>query len=39
MVLGLTGRAVFYVDGATIPEVDWDIDPCWAGLLPMCSRT
>ena len=25
----------FYVDGTTIPEVDWDIGPSWAGLLPI----
>lgn len=25
----------FYVDGATIPQVDWDVGPSWAGLLPI----
>jgi len=25
----------FYVDGTTIPEVDWDVGPSWAGLLPI----
>lgn len=35
MVMGLTVRAVFYVDGTTIPEVDWNIGPGWAGLLPI----
>lgn len=25
----------FYVDGANIPDVDWDIGPSWAGLLPI----
>ena len=28
-------RAEFYVDGTTIPEVDWDVGPSWAGLLPI----
>jgi hypothetical protein len=25
----------FYVDGTTIPEVDWDVGPSWAGLIPI----
>ncbi|KAH8115666.1 alpha/beta-hydrolase [Phellopilus nigrolimitatus] len=25
----------FYVDGASIPEVDFDVGPSWAGLLPI----
>ena len=25
----------FYVDGTTIPDVDWDIGPSWSGLLPI----
>ena len=25
----------FYVDGTTIPDVDWDVGPSWAGLLPI----
>ncbi|KAJ7226637.1 alpha/beta-hydrolase [Mycena haematopus] len=25
----------FYVDGATIPEVDFDVGPSWSGLLPI----
>lgn len=25
----------FYVDGKTIPDVDWDVGPSWAGLLPI----
>ena len=29
------GGAAFYVDGTTIPEVDWDVGPSWAGLLPI----
>ena len=33
------GRAdfslAFYVDGTTIPDVDWDVGPSWAGLLPI----
>lgn len=31
----LTGDAAFYVDGTTIPDVDWDVGPSWAGLLPI----
>ncbi|KAK7023508.1 hypothetical protein VNI00_016726 [Paramarasmius palmivorus] len=27
----------FFVDGTTIPEVDFDIGPSWAGLLPISS--
>ncbi|KAF9783688.1 alpha/beta-hydrolase [Thelephora terrestris] len=27
--------SAFYVDGANIPDVDWDIGPSWAGLLPI----
>ncbi|PIL36469.1 hypothetical protein GSI_00158 [Ganoderma sinense ZZ0214-1] len=27
----------FYVDGTTIPDVDWDIGPSWSGLLPISS--
>ncbi|KNZ76878.1 Carboxypeptidase cpdS [Termitomyces sp. J132] len=27
----------FYVDGTTIPEVDFDIGPSWSGLLPISS--
>ena len=29
------GGVVFYVDGTTIPEVDFDVGPSWAGLLPI----
>ncbi|KAL6304126.1 Alpha/Beta hydrolase protein [Sparassis latifolia] len=29
----------FYVDGAAIPLVDWDIGPSWAGLLPISNAT
>jgi len=25
----------FYVDGTTIPDVNWDVGPSWAGLLPI----
>lgn len=25
----------FYVDGTTIPEVDFDVGPSWSGLLPI----
>ncbi|KAJ7735124.1 alpha beta-hydrolase [Mycena maculata] len=28
----------FYVDGATIPEVDFDVGPSWAGLLPISGN-
>ena len=35
----LTGGTVaFYVDGTSIPEVDWDIGPSWAGLLPISEN-
>lgn len=27
----------FYVDGTTIPEVDFDVGPSWSGLLPISS--
>ena len=27
--------AEFYVDGTTIPEVDFDVGPSWSGLLPI----
>ncbi|KAH9936848.1 alpha/beta-hydrolase [Epithele typhae] len=27
----------FYVDGTTIPDVDWDIGPSWSGLLPISA--
>lgn len=27
--------AEFFVDGTTIPDVDWDIGPSWSGLLPI----
>ncbi|KIJ33176.1 hypothetical protein M422DRAFT_183566 [Sphaerobolus stellatus SS14] len=27
----------FFVDGTTIPEVDFDVGPSWAGLLPISS--
>ena len=32
---GVDYTAAFYVDGTTIPEVDWDVGPSWAGLLPI----
>ena len=28
----------FYVDGTTIPEVDWDLGPSWAGLIPISGN-
>ena len=35
----LTGDMVaFYVDGTSIPDVDWDIGPSWAGLLPISGN-
>lgn len=27
----------FYVDGTTLPLVDFDVGPSWAGLLPISS--
>lgn len=27
----------FFVDGATIPEVDFDVGPSWSGLIPISS--
>ncbi|KZS90898.1 alpha/beta-hydrolase [Sistotremastrum niveocremeum HHB9708] len=29
----------FYVDGTTIPEVDFDIGPSWAGLIPISNSS
>jgi len=29
----------FYVNGTTIPDVDFDVGPSWAGLLPISNRT
>lgn len=29
----------FYVDGSSIPEVDFDIGPSWSGLLPISNAT
>jgi len=34
-LLGTWGVVAFYVDGTTIPEVDWDVGPSWAGLMPI----
>lgn len=34
----LTHSVEFYVDGATIPEVDFDVGPSWAGLLPISGN-
>jgi carboxypeptidase D len=28
----------FYVDGKSIPEVDFDVGPSWSGLLPISSE-
>lgn len=33
--LCLPRNVAFYVDGTTIPDVDWDVGPSWAGLLPI----
>ena len=32
------GILAFYVDGKTIPEIDWDVGPSWAGLLPISGN-
>ncbi len=29
----------FYVNGTTIPDVDFDVGPSWAGLLPISNST
>ncbi|EKM58970.1 uncharacterized protein PHACADRAFT_249107 [Phanerochaete carnosa HHB-10118-sp] len=31
--------SAFYVDGTSIPEVNFDIGPSWAGLLPISNAT
>jgi carboxypeptidase D len=28
-------RSEFYVDGASIPEVNFDVGPSWSGLMPI----
>lgn len=28
----------FYVDGTTIPEVNFDVGPSWSGLLPISGN-
>ena len=28
----------FYVDGANIPEVDFDVGPSWSGLMPISGN-
>lgn len=28
----------FYVDGTTIPQVDFDVGPSWSGLLPISGN-
>jgi carboxypeptidase D len=28
----------FYIEGKSIPEVDWDVGPSWSGLLPIMSE-
>ncbi|KAI0655251.1 alpha/beta-hydrolase [Cubamyces menziesii] len=30
--------SAFYVDGTTIPDVNWDIGPSWSGLMPISSH-
>lgn len=36
--LNLANRATdFYVDGTTIPEVEFDVGPSYSGLLPISS--
>jgi len=32
-------RAEFYVDGTSLPLVDFDVGPSWAGLLPISNRS
>jgi hypothetical protein len=39
VVVLTAGWTVFYVDGNTIPDVDWDVGPSWAGLLPISANT
>lgn len=34
----LARRQEFYVDGANLPEVDFDAGPSWAGLMPISSH-
>lgn len=34
----LVVRTEFYVDGATIPEVDFDVGPSWSGLMPISGN-
>ncbi|PSR83149.1 hypothetical protein PHLCEN_2v5798 [Hermanssonia centrifuga] len=29
----------FYVDGSTLPEIDFDVGPSWSGLLPISNAT
>ncbi|KIY43594.1 alpha/beta-hydrolase [Fistulina hepatica ATCC 64428] len=31
--------AEYYVDGTALPEVDWDVGPSWAGLMPISGNT
>ncbi|KAL0948943.1 hypothetical protein HGRIS_009048 [Hohenbuehelia grisea] len=31
--------SAFFVDGKSIPEVDFDIGPSWSGLIPISNRT
>ena len=33
----LTVATEFFVDGSRIPQVDFDVGPSWAGLLPISS--
>lgn len=33
----ITSPTEFYVDGTSIPEVDFDIGPSWSGLLPISN--
>ena len=28
-------RSEFYVDGTSLPEVDFDVGPSWSGLIPI----
>lgn len=34
----LSNNTEFYVDGKSLPEVDFDAGPSWAGLLPISGN-
>lgn len=37
-ILTLFSFAEFYVDGAKIPQVDFDVGPSWSGLMPISAN-